>query len=350
MDPITHAALGAAVGHACVGKRLGYRHAVLWGAVAGMFPDIDTFVADMISEDPLIRLQVHRAITHSLFFAPVLGSLWGWLLWRRSRDGPATSYWPWLVLITVALWSHPLLDVCTHYGTQLLSPFTDRRFALPAIPVIEPLYTLTLFIGLAVASWLPRRPAQLMTSLALLASTGYLLFGMKLNADAENWARTDLASRGIIASEIYAFPTMFQLPLRRLVARTPSDDYIGFVSMAQPCPVRWGRQPRESEAEFAALRATPEARIFDWFASGLTTHYRDGRKLILSDLRYGYTNDARQGFWRLEASLDPDGTLDRPQYHRDARPPLSWATIRNLWEQTYPASCDEFTSRLLITE
>jgi hypothetical protein len=120
--------------------------------------------------------------------------------------------------------------------------------------------------------------------------------------------------------------------------------------MAQPCPVRWRRQPRESNAEFAAFRATPEARTFDWFASGLTTHYRDGSKLILGDLRYGYTNDARQGFWRLEASLHPDGTLGRPEYHRDARPPLSWAAIRNLWGQTYPASCDEFTGTLLLTE
>ncbi len=350
MDPITHAALGAAVGHACVGKQLGYRRAALWGAVAGVFPDIDTFVADMISEDPLIRIQLHRAITHSLFFAPIIGSLWGWLLWQRSRDGPATSYWPWLILITVALWSHPLLDVCTHYGTQLLSPFTDRRFALPAIPVIDPLYTLMLLVGLAAAAWSPLHPAQRMTTLALLASTGYLLLGLKLNADAENWARKDLASRGIIASEVYAFPTMFQLPLRRLVARTSSDDYVGFVSMAQPCPVRWGRQPRDSDAVFAALRATPEARIFDWFASGLTTHYRDGNRLILSDLRYGFSNQVRQGFWRLEASLEPDGALGRPAYRRDTRPPLSWANIRTLWQQTYPANCGEFTGTLLTTE
>jgi len=350
MDPITQAALGAAVGHACVGKQLGYRRAALWGAVAGAFPDIDTYVAGMISEDPLIRIQLHRGITHSLFFAPFVGPIWAWLLWRRSRDAPATSYWPWLILITVALLSHPLLDACTHYGTQLLSPFTDRRFAFPAIPVIEPLYTLMLFVGLAVAAWLPARPARLTTSLALLVSTGYLLFGLKLNVDAENWARKDLESRGIIASEVYAFPTIFQLPLRRLVARTPSDDYVGFVSMAQPCPVRWGRQPRESDAELATFRATPEARTFDWFASGLTTYYRDGSKLILGDLRYGYTNDARQGFWRLEASLHPDGTLGRPEYHRDARPPLSWATIRNLWKQTYPANCAEFTGTLLITE
>ena len=350
MDPITHAALGAAVGHACVGKQLGYRRAALWGAVAAVFPDIDTFVADMISEDPLIRVQLHRAITHSLFFAPILGPLWAWPLWRHSRDGPETRYWPWLVLITAALWSHPLLDACTHYGTQLLSPFTDRRFALPALPIIEPRYTLMLFVGLAVAAWSPLRRKQLMTSLALLASTGYLFFGLKLNVDAENWARKDLASRGIMASEVYAFPTMFQLPLRRLVARTPNADYVGFVSMAQPCPVRWGQQPRESDVEFAALRATPEAHIFDWFASGLTAHYRDGSKLILSDLRYGFTNESRQSYWRLEASLHPDGTLGKPAYHRDARPPLSRANILNLWAQSYPANCGEFTGILLISE
>ncbi|GIT14376.1 MAG: hypothetical protein CM1200mP36_01320 [Gammaproteobacteria bacterium] len=110
--------------------------AALWGAVAGAFPDIDTLFANAASDDPLVRLQTHRGLTHSLFFAPVIGPLWGWALWRWKRSRATRTelelpYWPWLILITCALWSHPLLDYCTHYGTQLLSPFTDRGSHCP---------------------------------------------------------------------------------------------------------------------------------------------------------------------------------------------------------------------------
>jgi inner membrane protein len=40
MDSITQVALGAAVGEAILGKKIGYR-AAAWGAVLGTFPDLD---------------------------------------------------------------------------------------------------------------------------------------------------------------------------------------------------------------------------------------------------------------------------------------------------------------------
>jgi inner membrane protein len=40
MDSITHIALGACMGEAFAGKKLGHK-ALIWGAVAQSFPDID---------------------------------------------------------------------------------------------------------------------------------------------------------------------------------------------------------------------------------------------------------------------------------------------------------------------
>ena len=43
MDSVTQLVLGAAVGEAALGRRVGNR-AILWGAIAGTLPDLDVFV------------------------------------------------------------------------------------------------------------------------------------------------------------------------------------------------------------------------------------------------------------------------------------------------------------------
>ena len=117
MDPVTHVALGAVVAHTAARRTLGARVLVV-GAVAGALPDIDTFLS--LSGDYFDELMLHRGITHSLFFAPVVGPLLGCALWRLERRGGTERLRAWIVALTLALLSHPLLDVTTSYGIQLL--------------------------------------------------------------------------------------------------------------------------------------------------------------------------------------------------------------------------------------
>ncbi len=347
MDPLTQAALGAAVGHSCTSRTLGYGQTVFWGAFAGMFPDIDGLVVNAITDDPLLRLLHHRGITHSLLFAPVVGPIWGLALWSWARDGPKTSPWPWIVLITAALWSHPILDFCTHYGTQLLSPLSQHRFAFPALPIIEPIYTSLLIVGLLIAGVSVLDRARLATFFFISLSCVYLLYGFKINHDAEKWAQQDLLSRGIVATEVYAFPTLLQLHLRRLVVRTEKEDWVGFVSMAQPCSVNWSRNERDYSPVAEVLRNTREGRIFEWFAGGLTAAYHDESTVFITDLRYGFSGDVLSSNWQLEAArVDSLVQLEVPHYKRNARPVASWSNISKLWSAAYPPDCEAFASSL----
>ena len=69
MDPLTQGLLGAAVGHAVAGRKLG-RAAIFVGFLGGQSPDLDVL---MVSDDSSIDYwRYHRGITHSLFFAPVV--------------------------------------------------------------------------------------------------------------------------------------------------------------------------------------------------------------------------------------------------------------------------------------
>ncbi|NND36458.1 MAG: metal-dependent hydrolase, partial [Gammaproteobacteria bacterium] len=266
MDPISQAALGAAAGHAVFHRQLGMR-AVAIGAVAGAFPDVDAFWG--LFEGPFGRLVSHRGITHSLFFGPVVGSIAGWAWWRRERararaPGDVPDMRAWIGLFIVALMSHPLLDWFTTFGTQLLAPVSRARFALNGIAIVDPVYTFVLLAGLLLAWFFRRRAyAGRFTGIALVLSTAYLLVGLWINALAEQESRRQLADAGIDGAEIHAFPTMLQLPHRRVVAITESEIRVGFVSMWHPCDIEWGVAPRLRDARIDAILATQEGQIYE---------------------------------------------------------------------------------------
>jgi inner membrane protein len=320
MDPISQAALGAVVGQAAGHDRLGRRAAVV-GAAAGTLPDIDVLFT--LHGDLFAELVLHRGITHSLAFVVVAGPLLGYLAYRIERwrsdvtgtrppghQPPGSRLPPWLLVTTLALLSHPLLDAVTSYGTQLLQPFSNARFAIDAMPIIDPLYTLVLLCGLFAGARLWRTAAQPLAQATLLLSCAYVGHAWWLNVAAEREAARQLADEGITGAEVAAFPTILQVHHRRVVARTPEHDRVGFISMWQPCPIVWTEAPRQREHwAVQAFLATREGRIFDWFTMGwgryhLTT--RDGELWVRgTDLRYGFTADPNLSVFMATARVDP---------------------------------------------
>jgi len=351
MDPFSQAALGAAVGHVACHRRLGLRAAAI-GALAGMFPDVDTFYGAL--QTPFDRLLSHRGATHALWFGPVAGTAAGWCVWwiGRRRSGPsAPGPWTWSALFALALLSHPLLDLCTHYGTQLLAPFSRARFALPAVPAVDPVYTLTLLAGLVAAVLMSRAPsgraraAPWATGAALTLSTLYLGVGLILNDRAEVEARRQLASAGIPFRSVHAFPTLLQLPWRRVVAISDETVRVGFTTTWRRCPIQWRAAPVIDDPRVDTLRERREGRIFDWFAGGWTVARIEadarGAVIELADLRYGFAADPRTGLWGVAARFDAGGrVVDGPAWVRH-RPQVDNARIARLFSLAFPARCGE---------
>ena len=65
MDSITHIVIGAAIGDAILGKKIG-RKAALIGALAKSIPDFDLFYTGL--SDPRLYVCHHRGHTHSLIW------------------------------------------------------------------------------------------------------------------------------------------------------------------------------------------------------------------------------------------------------------------------------------------
>jgi hypothetical protein len=182
---------------------------------------------------------------------------------------------------------------------------------------------------------------------SLLVSSAYVAYGWRLNEAAVDYARKDLVARHGEVAVVQAFPTLLQMHLRRVVARTPSEDLVGFVSMARPCPIVWARSPRDDSPLVETLRRTEEGRIFEWFATGLTAAYSDARRVFVNDLRYGLATDVLRGNWRLEADVGPaPGTLGTPRFVQSPRPTVSVANVLTLFREAYPPGCDERTGTL----
>lgn len=338
MDPVTHTLLGAAIGQTVAGRRLG-RRAVLWGAAAAASPDLDM----LFGFDFFAQLHVHRGITHALWFGPAVGALWAWwLVARGRRRGRAEPLAPWMAVLALALLSHPLLDACTTYGTQLLAPFSERRFAWHLIPVIEPRYTLMLVAGLAAGWWL-RSCAQWLALLAIVASSGYLGWGGWLNQRAVAAAETQLAAQQVRAV-VHAFPTFMQLRQRRLVAFTDHEVRVALVDAGAPGCILWEQAPRATSPLVEQLRDTREGAIFSWFTDGVETWQvgatPDGWRVEISDLRYGLDTDARRGLWGVRADFGKDGGLRAAPEHFYAPIDWSWRMLSSWVLGAELASCE----------
>jgi len=318
MDTVTQALLGAAVGQTAFSHRLG-RRAVVWGAVGGVIPDLD--VLAIAVQGPFAEFRYHRGITHSLCFGPVVGPLLGWLAWRfqrwrgRSDPGPLSA---WVGLFTLALFTHPLIDVFTVYGTQLFAPFSIERVAWNALGIIDPIYSGILIAGLvAGVAWRRRIPrARLAGCAALSLSWAYMFYGVWLNDRAEADVRAALAAEGHADAVVRVYPTLLQPYLRRVVVRTDHEVRVGLYT-----PFRPGEPVLESFREVRhpmidALKRTPEGALFTWFAmdevTGRVWRAQDVFIVELDDLRYGMPGQPADGFWGVRGIFDANGHLLEP--------------------------------------
>jgi len=188
VDPLTHALVGASVSRVALARPLG-KAAWLPGAVGALLPDADALIRS--SADPLLYAEFHRHFTHALAFIPIGGAIAAlpWLLQRRHRP----QWRLWLLATTAGYATHGVLDACTTWGTRLYWPFTEARVAWNVISIVDPLFTLILLAGVALAVWRDRAgPA--VVALALCA--GYLGIGAIQHGRASEVQARLAAARG----------------------------------------------------------------------------------------------------------------------------------------------------------
>ncbi|CAO5681268.1 MAG: hypothetical protein HEEMFOPI_01472 [Holosporales bacterium] len=177
MDILTQGILGSATAIAVSSKTIGIRKSIVYGFILGIIPDLDLFFSLFIKHPWL----VHRGISHSLFFAPFIACCT--VLWRRLYS--KGLYQEWFFLVFWALLTHPLLDLFTTNKTPLLMPFSDHRFALSAVSVIDLNYSLPLFLSV-IFCWFIKSSNKViwLNTISIFFTSIYLFTGIVMQEQA----------------------------------------------------------------------------------------------------------------------------------------------------------------------
>lgn len=330
MDLITQALLGATVAQAGWRDSLGSR-AVWFGALLGMVPDLD-LVSNVAG--PWVELTCHRGFTHSVLFAPLVAPAIGYGLWRlTARQGTARQ---WAHMSFWALLTHPLLDVFTTYGTQLLSPLSDHRFALDGVSIIDPVYTIPLIVALVIGVRAPERARHLAIA-ALTMTTLYLGFGHLQAERACAFTHAELKRQGLQATDVRATPTVGNVWLWRVLARDDARGtlHIGHHSHAHPEPIEFHSLERPNDPALDKALQAERGQLYTWFTSNWMSYevepLPDRRTRVrLYDQRYGFLLEPTRAYWGAAAEVGPDGEVLSFERFRTARPELD-REVRALW-------------------
>lgn len=335
MDSITQMALGAALGEATMGHRIG-RRAALWGALLGTLPDLDALIPHA---DPVASFTYHRSFSHSLLVLGLLSPLLAWLLLKlHARTEAGLRHW-WLLTATVLL-THPLLDSLTVYGTQLLWPLDPTPAFWASVFIIDPLVTVPLLLGLGLTLRRRRRitgreryaarPNLLGLSLALL----YLGWGLTAKQQLEVQVRSQLADTGFESAQVLSVPTPANTLLWRVLVVTDAHYLEGFRSVFdRSSAIRFMRYPRNAELIAPLAEHWPVARL-DWFTHGFWAASRDEQWIRLIDLRMGqephYAFSFRVGRLKDSGTVVPVTTEQLPMAFERAS--LAWVWQR-IWQE-----------------
>src|SRR5687768_13168083 len=143
MDTLTHALSGALLARATAPSDRPSRRRIAAGFLACAAPDLD-FVLSYAG--PVVYLEQHRGVTHSVLLLPLWALLLSWLLAKILREPRG---WRALYGVTaLSLAAHIAGDLITSFGTVIFAPVSDWRAAIGTTFIIDLWFSGIILAGL----------------------------------------------------------------------------------------------------------------------------------------------------------------------------------------------------------
>ena len=324
MDSITQIVLGAACGEAILGKKIGNR-ALLFGAIGGTIPDLDVFVGKLLFNNQIEAMAFHRGFMHSFLFAILaavgFGMLVFWMYNRGKRYGMTTQK-EWMWLFFASIFTHPILDSFTAYGTQLFAPFSDYRVAFNNIAVADPVYTLPFLIALIIMMCFKRTSSKrrLFLRIGLGISSLYMLLTLVNKYHVHGVYKQALEEQQIDYIRFQTQPTILNNILWYGIAETADAYYVGFYSIldTEATVSKWHKLPKNHEF----IEGMPkDLETLAWFSSGYynLTETAEPDTFLFKDLRYPLMdeNDPNSSIFKFTITKTDDRWEAAPFYVSD---------------------------------
>ncbi|WP_430412891.1 metal-dependent hydrolase [Kordia sp.] len=290
MDSLTQIVLGAACGEAAMGKKIGNK-ALLFGAIGGTIPDLDVFVGNWLYDNQIDAMLFHRGFMHSITFAILAAFLLGLLVYKlydkgKRKDTTTQKDWTWLFFLSI--FTHPILDCFTGYGTQLFLPFSNYRVAFSNISVADPAYTIPFLLCLIVMMFFNRKnpTRKLWLKLGLGISSVYMLFTIGNKFYINSVFEKTLAAKGIQYERYNTEASILNNILWYGIAETETDYHVGFYSLfdTKSTFTDWQTIPKNHDL---IPKNNPDLAKLTWFSNNYYNLEKNGDgTYIYSDLRY----------------------------------------------------------------
>jgi inner membrane protein len=167
------------------------------------------------------------------FFAWIVWRSWKYYGLSQAREVEKIAYTNWYWFFFWTIFTHPILDCFTAYGTQLFAPFSSSRVSWDNISVVDPLYTMPFLICLVIASFYKRYEYQrsVFNFLGICLSSLYMIFTLwnkdRINTILEN----TLAQEQIKYSRYMTAPTILNNVLWSATVESDSLFYQGSYSI-----------------------------------------------------------------------------------------------------------------------
>jgi inner membrane protein len=229
MDTLTHIALGACVGEAMLGKKLG-KKALLIGALANSIPDFDFIASFWMPVDK--ALLAHRGFTHSFLFMLFISGIMALLFQRWFQRYGITSK-TWILFFSVEIFLHLFIDVFNNYGIGWFEPFSHTRLSFNSIFVVDPFYSI--WLGIALVMLLILKSGHLKrkfwVEFGLGISTLYFMYCIVNKFKTDSDIRDMLKRQHINYTQYLTTPTPLNNWLWYVAAGNESGYYIGYYSV-----------------------------------------------------------------------------------------------------------------------
>jgi inner membrane protein len=328
LDSLTQIVLGAAVGEAILGKKIGNK-AIFYGAIAGTIPDLDVLASNFT--DTVTALEIHRGFTHSILFSLLFAPIFGFIV---SKFEKYKSFKGWTLLFFLGFVTHPILDAHTTWGTQLFWPF-ENRLAFKNIFVIDPLYTIPFLVFLILVMFQKKESYKRRSynNTGLIISSSYLVITLILKSISYKHFTKQLDKQHIVYNEIATKPTPLNTILWTANVATKEAFLIGHYSLFDKSTVEFSSYPKNHYL-LGDLIHHPKTKRMITISKGWYTINKIDDVLYFNDLRFGTLSlqpNAENFVFKYKIEVDSDGNpvfTEVPKDKNDAKALLSELWIR----------------------
>ena len=325
MDSLTQIVLGAACGEIALGKKIGNK-ALLFGAIGGTIPDLDVFIGRFFYTNSIDIMTFHRGFMHSLAFAFIGAFIFGYITFKLYNSGKrlhTTSKKDWTWLFFLSIFTHPILDCFTPYGTQLFLPFSDVRIAFNNISVADPTYTLPFLFCMIVVLFFKRtNPKRLKwTRAGIYMSSVYMIFTIGNKLYINSVFKKSFEKENISYLRFRTQPTILNNVLWYGIAETSTDYKIGFYSLLDKSSITNKFITIPKNQSIVDMSQSDLKRL-TWFSDEYYSieQKENPTKIIYNDLRYvmNTSNDSIQAVMNFE--VQKEGIRWETKPYTDFRP------------------------------